>query len=175
MLRDMSKEFATELHQGNDESKRLCQEGRRMHLVSLNGQKIMNKPLPTSKMKEGVIWLPTDAPSPKPITINSPAIDVMTDLRRVHVMPVATRESFSRATQIMIARRVRLLLVVNTDGLIEGLLSARDTMGEKPIKLLQERRDDKYEDLIVSDLTVPRHAIDVLDIKAVLRANVGSI
>lgn len=135
----------------------------------------MYKPLPMSKMKAGVIWLPADAPSPKPITINSPAIEVMTDLRRVFAVTVAASESITRATQIMIARRVRLLLVVNADGLVEGLISARDTMGEKPVTLLQERRRGKYEELIVGDLMVPRYAIDVLDIAAVLRADVGSI
>lgn len=135
----------------------------------------MHKPLPMSKMREGVIWLPADAPSPKPIKINSPALEVMTDLRRIYAVTVAARESITRATQIMIARRIRLLLVVDTGGLIEGLISARDMMGEKPVKLLQERRGAKYEDLIVGDLMVPRHAIDVLDIESVLKAQVGSI
>jgi len=135
----------------------------------------MHKPLPMSKMKQGVIWLPVDAPSPKPITINSPAVEVMTDLRQVFAVTVPAGESIVRATQIMIARRVRLLLVADSDGLIEGLISARDTMGEKPVRLLQERRGARYEDLIVGDLMVPRAAIDVLDIASVLKADVGSV
>jgi len=135
----------------------------------------MHKPLPMSKMKEGAIWLPADAPSSKPIRIESPAIEVMTDLRHVFAVTVGATESVTRATQIMIARRVRLLLVVGADGLIEGLISARDAMGEKPVKLLQERRVSRYEDLTIGDLMVPRNAIDVLDIESVLRAEVGSI
>lgn len=135
----------------------------------------MHKPLPMSKMKEGVIWLPADADSPKPIRINSPALEVMTDLRRVYAVTVSASERISRATQIMIARRIRLLLVANIHGRIDGLISARDTMGEKPIKLLQERRGAKYEDLTVGDLMVPRHEIDVLNIESVLKAEVGSI
>jgi CBS domain-containing protein len=135
----------------------------------------MHKPLPMSKMKEGVIWLPIDAPSPKPTTIDSPALEVMTDLRQVYAVTVVAGETIERATQIMIARRVRLLLVVNPDGLIEGLISARDTMGEKPVRLLQERRGAKYEDLTVADLMVPRSDIDVLDFESVRRAEVGSI
>ena len=135
----------------------------------------MYRPLPMSKMKEGVIWVPVDAPSPKPIKIDSPALDVMTDLRKVYAATVSTRERIAVATQIMIARRVRLLLVVNANGVIEGLLSARDTMGEKPVNLLQERRGARFDDLIVSDLMVPRQQIDVLDIETVRSANVGSI
>ncbi len=135
----------------------------------------MHKPLPMLKMKEGVIWMPVNAPSPKPIQIHSPAIDVMTDLRKVQTATVAASASIAQATQIMIARRVRLLLVVDADGLIEGLISARDTMGEKPVKFLQERRGAKFEDLIVSDLMVPRQAIDVLDLETVARSEVGAV
>ena len=135
----------------------------------------MYKPLPMSKMKEGVVWVPVDAPSPKPINIGSPALDVMTDLRKVAAATVSARESIVVATQIMIARRVRLLLVVSQNGLIEGLISARDTMGEKPVNLLRERRGARFEDLVVADLMVPRPAIDVLEIETVLHANVGSI
>jgi Mg2+/Co2+ transporter CorB len=65
--------------------------------------------------------------------------------------------------------------VVDEHGLIEGLISARDMMGTKPVKLLQESRGAKFDDLIVGDLMIPRHAIDVLDIEAVLVAEVGSI
>ncbi len=135
----------------------------------------MYKALPMSKMKGGVIWLPVDAPSPKPITTDSSAIEVMTDLRQVYAVTALANESVVRATEVMIARRVRLLLVVNPDGLIEGLISARDTMGEKPLRLLQERRGAKYEDLIVGDLMVPRSGIDALDFESILRAKVGSI
>jgi predicted transcriptional regulator len=99
----------------------------------------------------------------------------MTDLRKVLAATILASESIARATQVMIARRVRLLLVVNAAGLIEGLISARDTMGEKPVKILQDRRGATYEDLIVADLMIPRKSIDVLDIDVVLRAEVGAV
>jgi hypothetical protein len=54
---------------------------------------------------------------------------------------VGADESISQARQKMIARRIRLLLVG-----ISGLITARDTMGEKPVKLLQERRGAKFGD-----------------------------
>lgn len=135
----------------------------------------MHKPLPMSKMKPGVGWLSGDLHAPRPVKIDSPAIEVMTDLRQVPAATVAAGESITAASQQMIARRVRLLLVVGDGGLIEGLISARDTMGEKPVKLLQERRGAKFGDLTVGDLMVPRHAIDVIDIDAVLRAQVGAV
>lgn len=135
----------------------------------------MHKPLAMSKMNPGVTWLSGDVNVPKPIQVDSPAIEVMTDLRLVPAATVAAGESIEQASQKMIARRVRLLLVVADDGLIEGLISARDTMGEKPVKLLQERRGAKFSDLTVGDLMVPRQAIDVIDIEAVWRAQVGAV
>lgn len=135
----------------------------------------MYKALPTTKMNAGVVWLPADAQSPKPIRIDSPALEVMTDLRKVQAATIGSGQRISLATQIMIARRVRLLLVAEPNGLIVGLISARDTMGEKPVKLLQERRDTRFEALLVSDLMVPRKAIDVLDFEVVKRAQVGSV
>lgn len=135
----------------------------------------MSKPLPMSRMKEGVICLPADAFAPKPVTVASPAIEVMTDLRQVSVATVAADEAITQASQKMIARRVRLLLVVGAHGVIEGLITARDTMGEKPVKLLQDRRGARFGDLVVSDLMVPRALIDVLELDTVLRADVGSV
>ncbi len=135
----------------------------------------MHKPLPMSTMKEGVICLPADSYAPKPVTVASPALEVMTDLRQVSAATVGPSETISQASQKMIARRVRLLLVVGAQGVIEGLITARDTMGEKPVRLLQERRGSKFGELTVKDLMVPRNSIDVLDIETVMRAEVGSI
>ena len=134
----------------------------------------MHKPLPMSTMKQGAICLPDDSYSPKPVRVDSPAIDVMTDLQQVSAATVDARESIAQASQKMIARRVRLLLVVDANDQIEGLITARDTMGEKPVKLLQER-GGKYVELTVGDLMVPRNLIDALDIDTVSRAEVGNI
>jgi CBS domain containing-hemolysin-like protein len=134
----------------------------------------MHKVLPMSRMKVGVICLPADSYSPKPVNIESPAVDVMTDLRVVSAATVSAAENINQASQKMIARRVRLLLVVGLNGLVEGLITARDTMGEKPLKRLQER-GGKHGDLTVGDLMVPRNSIDVLDIDTVLRAKVGNV
>jgi CBS domain containing-hemolysin-like protein len=134
----------------------------------------MHKVLPMSTMKAGVICLPADSYAPKPVSIESPAVDVMTDLRVVSAATVSAAENINQASQKMIARRVRLLLVVGTNGGVEGLITARDTMGEKPLKRLQER-GGKHGDLTVADLMVPRNSIDVLDIDTVLRAKVGNV
>lgn len=135
----------------------------------------MHKPLPMSKMREGTIWMSVDAPFADPIDITSPALEVMTDLREVFAATASPSETVTRATQVMIARRVRLMLVVGADGVVEGLISARDTMGEKPLKRMQERSLSRFEDLTVGDLMVPRHSIDVLSLESVAHVQVGAI
>ena len=51
----------------------------------------------------------------------------------------------------MVSRSVRLLFVVDEDEAIIGVITARDTMGERPIKLLQQR-GGKHGDLMVEDV-----------------------
>jgi Mg2+/Co2+ transporter CorC len=73
----------------------------------------------------------------------------------------------------MIARGVRLLIVVDAKRR-RGLITAPDTMGERPITLMRERAL-KHGELTVGDLMVPRAQIDVLELADVLRAEVGHI
>lgn len=135
----------------------------------------MHKPLPMTKMNEGVVCLTSDPLTSGMTAMTSPALDVMTDLHQIPAITVRSDVSVARAVQLMLSHHVRMLLVTRSDGTIEGLLTARDAMGEKPITLLQESKFARYEDLIVADLMVPRQAIDVLDIEAVRQAEVGSV
>jgi CBS-domain-containing membrane protein len=108
------------------------------------------------------------------VTADSPAISVMTDLRQISAATIGTDASLDDATRTMMARNVRLLLVVGAEQSVLGLITARDTQGERPIQWLHDR-GGKHSDLRVSDLMIPAEQIDVLDIKDVLHAEVGHI
>jgi len=108
------------------------------------------------------------------VTAASPAICVMTDLRQVTAATIHPDALLGTATQTMISRGVRLLLVVEPVDQVVGLITARDTQGERPIQLVHER-GCKYDDLKVRDLMIPRERIDLLDVGDVLRAEVGHI
>ncbi|HEX8013092.1 MAG TPA: CBS domain-containing protein [Casimicrobiaceae bacterium] len=127
-----------------------------------------------TKMRAGVACQPPGTYAPKSVRVDSPAIEAMTDLRQVATATISADATLAQANQAMIARGVRLLLVVGHNRIIEGLITARDTMGERPVKLLRER-GGKHRELTVADLMVPRSAIDVLDIATVRRAEVGHI
>jgi CBS domain-containing protein len=108
------------------------------------------------------------------VRADSPAIEVMTDLQRVSAAVIAPDATLAEATQIMITRGVRLLFCVEKGTGLVGLITARDTMGERPIKLIQER-GGKHGDLTVRDLMVPADAIDVLNYTDVMQAEVGHV
>jgi len=108
------------------------------------------------------------------VTASSPAISVMTDLRQVTAATIDTESTLSDATRTMMARNVRLLLVIAPDHSVVGLITARDTQGERAVQWLHDR-GGKHTDLRVSDLMIRTEDIDVLDIKDVLHSEVGHI
>jgi len=137
-------------------------------------ERAVYKPLPMTRMAAGVAVQPPGAYAPKPVRADSPAIEAMTDFRQVAAATTRATATVAHANELMIARGVRLLLVVDADRVVAGLITARDTMGEKPITLMRER-GIVHGELSVADLMIPRADIDVIDIGAVLRAEVGHV
>lgn len=108
------------------------------------------------------------------VAADSPAITVMTDLRQVSAATIGPDATLTEAIGTMMARNVRLLLVVREDHAVIGLITARDTQGEKPIQWLNAR-GGKYADLLVGDLMIGVEDIDLIDVRDVLHAEVGHV
>jgi CBS domain-containing protein len=111
---------------------------------------------------------------PQMVRADSPAVSVMTDLAQVSAATIGPDATLADANRLMIARGVRLLLVVDRYQVIHGVITAHDTMGERPINLLRER-GGRHQELHVADLMTPREAMQVLDMSDVLRSEVGHI
>lgn len=135
-------------------------------------QRAVYKALSFRKLKAGAGF--QQPATYKPVQADSPAIEVMTDLQRVSAATVTADVPLSQATQLMVARSVRLLLVVNAANEIIGLITARDTMGDRPIKHIQQH-GGKHSDLTVRDCMTAIENIEVLAMADVLRAEVGHI
>jgi len=135
-------------------------------------QRAVYKALPFRKLKAGAGF--QQPATYKPVQADSPAIEVMTDLQRVSAATTTADVPLAQATQLMVARSVRLLLVTNAIGEIVGLITARDTMGDRPIKFIEEHRV-KHSDLKVRDCMTAIEDIEVLTMADVLRAEVGHI
>ena len=132
------------------------------------------KPLPMQRLQPGVTYQPPGAYAPSLVREDSPAFDVMTDLRQIAAATIGSDATLDQTNQAMIARGVRMLLVVGAGNRLEGLITARDIQGERPITLARERGLKRGE-ITVADLMVPAAAIEVLDIATVLRAEVGHV
>lgn len=107
-------------------------------------------------------------------TFDTPAIDVMTDFHRITPAKIHPEASLKQATDLMISRGVRLLFVAGADDVVVGVITARDTMGERPVKLLQER-GGKYGELRVIDVMTPHAKMEVIELAQVLHAEVGHV
>lgn len=112
--------------------------------------------------------------SPEPVGADSPALDVMTDLRLVPAATIDPETHIDVAQQAMVARGVRSLLVVDRSGNVAGVVTARDILGERPMQVVG-KRGIKHDEIRVADVMTPREDIEALEMGDVLRARVGTI
>jgi CBS domain-containing protein len=113
-------------------------------------------------------------PPPPRLTPESPAIEAMTDLRRVAASTIATDRTIEACNAVMVARAIRLLFVEDAQGRVLGVITASDLLGEKPVRFMQERALRRHE-ILVSDLMTPATALEALDLQAVMSAQVGHV
>lgn len=132
------------------------------------------KPLPIARLTSGSGYHHPTYFSPQPVRVDSPALEVMTDLKLVSAATIEVDTHVDVANQAMIARGVRSLLVVDSLGDVVGLVTARDILGERPMQAVRSR-GVRHEDVRVRDIMTPRDAIEVLYLADVLRAEVGNV
>lgn len=130
------------------------------------------KPLTSHKAAPGT-GLQQVTEGPARVTMSSSALCVMTDFRKVPVATIGPDATLGEATEEMIARGVRLLIVVQEERVL-GLITARDTQGERPIQMVRER-GLRHQDLRVRDLMAPLESMDLLELSRVMQAEVGDI
>lgn len=106
--------------------------------------------------------------------IGSPALAVMTDLRKIPAATIDPQAPLDAANRFMIRRGVRLLLVTDDDRRVLGLITANDILGEKPVQFGLER-GIKRQDILVRDIMTPSARLEVLLYADLARAEVGHI
>jgi CBS-domain-containing membrane protein len=105
---------------------------------------------------------------------DDPAFAVMTDLREVSAATTFASELASRAHAQMIQRGVRLLFVLDDHGAIEGVLTATDLLGEKPMRFMQSH-GVTHNDITVADLMTPASMLEAVPLQDVAQMRVGHI
>ena len=129
-------------------------------------------PLPEQQLR-GAVFVARPAP-PKAVSAESPALDVMTDLRSTHSAMIEPETTVDAAHAYMIQRGVRLLLVMSTERSLAGIITANDILGEKPLRFSEERRV-KHSEILVSDIMTPLEKLGALTIADVRHAKVGEV
>lgn len=108
------------------------------------------------------------------VQLDDPALAVFTDFLEIEPRTVSPEIPIDTALERMKTEGVRLLLVVDPDDAIVGVITARDIQGEKPIQLTQDRRVPRTA-LTVRDIMTPQESISVLNMISVQEATVGHI
>jgi CBS-domain-containing membrane protein len=110
----------------------------------------------------------------KPVTLESSALDVRTDLRNNSAVVIEPYVSMEFANSYMIQCRVRSLLVLNHDHSLIGIITSTDILGDKPLCFVQERHV-KHNEILVSDIMTPLDRLEAISILEVESARVGQI
>jgi CBS domain-containing protein len=111
---------------------------------------------------------------PERVTLEDPAQNVMTDFRSVTAVIILSGDTLEEAHRRMIQRGVRLLLVVDQNRRVVGVITATDILGEKPMQAVTQR-GIRREELLVRDVMTPQERLEMLDLADVRTARVGHI
>ena len=131
-------------------------------------------PIPADKLLSGVGYAQPTQPVPEKVTLDDAAIGVMTDLARVTAVIILPGDTVDEAHHRMIQRGVRLLLVVDQDRRVVGLITATDVLGEKPV-LAASERGLRREEVLVRDIMTPQERLEVLKMEDVRAAKIGHV
>ena len=113
-------------------------------------------------------------PQAAKVSIESPALEVMTDLRRTTAATIRPQAPLGGANQFMITRGVRLLLVVDEREDVLGVITATDILGERPM-LVATGRGMRRDELTVADIMIPAAQVEVIALPDVAAARVGHV
>lgn len=108
------------------------------------------------------------------VNLSDPAITVMTDLSKISIVVARPNASMDSANAKMIRYGVRMLLVLDSNDQVAGLLTATDILGEKPMRFLQNI-GGTHADIMVRDLMTPQRELEVIKIEDIKNAEVGQI
>jgi len=106
--------------------------------------------------------------------LDSPAIEVMTDFARVPAATIEAGATVDEANQFMMRRGVRSLMVVDPTLRVLGIITARDVLGELPVKVALER-NVAHSEVLVRDVMTPAERLEAIRIEDVLSAKVGHV
>jgi predicted transcriptional regulator len=130
--------------------------------------------IPAAPLQKGATFHKPRQVIAEKVEPGQPALLVMTDFKIVTAYTIFPLETIEAARAKMIHRGVRMLLVVDDQNHILGLITATDLTGEKPMQVVQTQ-GIRHGDVMVKDIMTPRERLEVLCMDDVQKACVGDV
>jgi CBS domain-containing protein len=108
------------------------------------------------------------------VTVESSGSTVMTDLAVVRAATITPDTTLDKAEQTMIQQGVRSLFVVSEYPCVDGLVTASDLLGDKPVRLMTHRKVHR-NDLTITDVMTKLSELNALDYNELKDATVGDV
>jgi CBS-domain-containing membrane protein len=130
--------------------------------------------LPTFRLEHGISIAQAQPKSTAPVKLDSPALEVMTDLTLVKAATTHPTTSLRQAEQMMIYQGVRTLFVVSDMPSLEGLVTSTDLRDDRPMRIVSER-NLHHDELCVADVMTALSMLDAIDFDLMKTATVGNV
>lgn len=140
----------------------------------------MPNPASILKRVDGPVLLPDPMASPGQLmSMQDPALPLMTDLRNGPTIAVEPTMQIDQALELMRSAAVRLCIVIDDSRHLLGAISAHDIQGDRPIRVMQaagsDRRSASRRDLTVGEVMHPLSQMQVIGWRDAERASIGMI
>ncbi|MBL8503316.1 MAG: CBS domain-containing protein [Rhodocyclaceae bacterium] len=132
------------------------------------------KALPQARLEQCASYFQVEAPPLRSVLLDSPALEVMTDLKRVQAVTIGPDATLAAVSRAMLRNTVRSLLVADEKRCILGIITSTDLLGEKPMHIVGER-GVRYEEVLARDIMTPRERLEAITFRAVQNAEVGHV
>ncbi|HEX2331546.1 MAG TPA: CBS domain-containing protein [Burkholderiales bacterium] len=130
--------------------------------------------LPIRELGAGAGFRRPAQAQPGKVSLESPALEVMTDLRRTTPATIRPQAPLAGANEFMITRGVRLLLVVDDRENVIGVITATDLLGERAMRVATGR-GMRRDELTVADVMIPAEQVEVIALENAAVARVGHV
>lgn len=130
--------------------------------------------LPTRRLEGGAAIVQAQPWRSETVTLDSPAVAVMTDLTQVKAATTGPSTSLHHAEQLMIYQGVRMLFVVTEMPSLLGLVTSTDLRGDRAVRVVQQR-GLHHDELTVADVMTGLAGLFAVELDALRTATVRNL
>ena len=130
--------------------------------------------LPTFRLEAGISLAQAQPQTSSAVQLQSPALQVMTDLTLVKAATTHPSTPLPQAEQMMINQGVRMLFVVSDMPALAGLITTTDLVGDRAMRIVAERHL-RHDELSVADAMTPLSMLDAIAFERMGTAMVGNV